>query len=74
MQMYRVDRTGISFLGECQIPDKRKMNRINSVAVWGQVNPPSPEQVGALPGNSPRLTHISPTGIYTGTLSADQII
>lgn len=41
---------------------------------WGSVNAPTPGQVGALPSNSPMLTHIGPTGIYTGTLTTDQLI
>jgi hypothetical protein len=45
---------------------------------WAQVlNPPSipdsPEDIGALPIASPKLTNITATGIYTGTITASQI-
>lgn len=42
---------------------------------WGQVtNQPSAAQLGGVMANSTKLTHIDATGVYTGTLSADQII
>jgi len=40
---------------------------------WSDVNAPTPDDVGALPADSPRLTWIGPTGIYTGTINANQI-
>lgn len=50
----------------------------NASLSWAQITnrptiPQTAEDVGALPFNSPRLTYIGPTGIYTGTIEADQI-
>ncbi|WP_168124064.1 hypothetical protein [Paenibacillus sp. HB172176] len=43
---------------------------------WGSVPKPSysASEVGALSSSSERLTYISPSGIYTGTLDADKIV
>lgn len=40
---------------------------------WEGIPLPAPEDLGALPVNSPMLTHITATGIYTGTVTANQI-
>lgn len=40
---------------------------------WDAVPPPTSADVGALPVNSPMLTHITSTGVYTGTVTANQI-
>ena len=40
---------------------------------WTSVNPPDPEDIGALPVDSPMLTYIGPTGIYTGLIKAAQL-
>jgi len=50
----------------------------NASLSWAQITnrptiPQTAEDVGALPLNSPRLTYIGPTGIYTGTIQANQI-
>lgn len=46
----------------------------NAYIAWGNVtSQPSAADLGGLMGNSPKLTYIGPTGIYTGTLTAGQI-
>jgi hypothetical protein len=50
----------------------------NAVISWGQVTSPpfipqTPEDLQALALDSPMLTWIGPTGIYTGSLTANQI-
>ncbi|WP_274362764.1 phage tail protein [Paenibacillus thermotolerans] len=50
----------------------------NATISWGKVTdqpfiPQNAADVGALATNSPMLTYIGPTGIYTGTLNANQI-
>lgn len=50
----------------------------NATISWGQVTsqpfiPQTASDVGALPSNSQRLTWIGPTGIYTGTIDANNI-
>lgn len=50
----------------------------NAVISWNQITdqpfiPQTAADVGALPVNSPKLTYISPTGIYTGVITANQI-
>lgn len=49
------------------------INMTSGSISWGSVSAPSPSQVGALATNSPMLTHIDGSGIYTGTLNANQI-
>ncbi|WP_139996288.1 hypothetical protein [Paenibacillus paridis] len=47
----------------------------NATLSWSQVtNQPSAAALGGLMANSTKLTHINANGIYTGTLTADQII
>lgn len=51
----------------------------NAIISWGQVTeqpfiPRNAEDVGALATNSPRLTWIGPTGIYTRSIEAEQIL
>lgn len=50
----------------------------NAKISWSQVSdkpyiPQTASDIGALPNNSPRLTYIDAYGIYTGTISANQI-
>lgn len=46
----------------------------NATISWGQVsNQPNAAQLGGVMEGSPRLTHITAYGLYTGTISADQI-
>mgnify|MGYP003487913111 FL=1 len=41
---------------------------------WANVNTPTASQTGALPSNSSMLTHISATGVYTGTVTTNQLV
>lgn len=68
-----VDESGITIAGNADITGN--INMTGGSINWGSVGKPSynPSEIGALATNSPMLTHISPTGIYTGTLSANQI-
>lgn len=46
----------------------------NATITWGQVsNQPTAAQLGGIMEYSPRLTHITSTGLYTGSIRADQI-
>lgn len=46
----------------------------NATISWGQVtSQPTAAQLGGVMEYSPRLTHITSTGLYTGMISADQI-
>lgn len=46
----------------------------NAVISWEKVsNKPTPQQLGALPANTPKVTKIDNNGVYTGTVKADQI-
>lgn len=47
----------------------------NATISWSKVlNQPDAAQLGGVMANSTKLTHIDANGIYTGTLTADQII
>lgn len=47
----------------------------NATLSWGQVtNQPTAAALGGLMANSTRLTYIDGNGVYTGTLTADQIV
>ncbi|PWW02516.1 hypothetical protein DFQ01_109141 [Paenibacillus cellulosilyticus] len=47
----------------------------NASLSWSQVtNQPTAATLGGLMANSTRLTHIDANGVYTGTITADQII
>ncbi|RUT43264.1 hypothetical protein EJP82_20835 [Paenibacillus anaericanus] len=46
----------------------------NATISWGQVtSQPRASDLGGLMDNSPKLTYIDANGIYTGSLTADQI-
>lgn len=67
------DMTTASF----RVYDNGSVNISKGTISWGAsgVAPPvyTAADVGALASNSPMLTNIGPTGIYTGTLNANQI-
>lgn len=47
----------------------------NATLSWNQVtSQPNAAALGGIMANSSRLTHIDANGVYTGTLTADQII
>ncbi len=46
----------------------------NASLSWSQIsNQPNAATLGGLMANSTKLTHITSTGVYTGTITADQI-
>lgn len=47
----------------------------NAYISWGNVtNQPTAGQLGGLMANSPMLTYIGPTGIYSGQVTTDQLV
>ena len=46
----------------------------NGVISWGDVNAPSASQTGALPSNSSILTKLTSDGVYTGSVTTNQLV
>ena len=46
----------------------------NGVISWGDVNAPSASQTGALPSNSSILTKLTSEGVYTGSVTTNQLV
>ena len=46
----------------------------NGVISWGDVNAPNASQTGALPVNSSILTRLTSDGVYTGTVTTNQLV
>lgn len=71
---FRVLEDGSFFSSNANITGSIHLSAGSSID-WGQVTKPvyTAADVGALATDAPQLTWIGPTGIYTGTLNANQI-
>lgn len=63
-----------SYSDVLSIDTNGNINIKSGVISWGNVNTPTASQVGALTANSSMLTNISATGIYTGTVTTNQLV